>query len=51
MQRTRAAATGFPGYNSFIGRDNATLGRILLDNGYRTSWFGKDLNFDVGYRL
>ncbi|MFO1127111.1 MAG: arylsulfatase [Rhodospirillales bacterium] len=38
------AATGFPGYDSYIGRDNATIGRILLDNGYRTSWFGKDHN-------
>jgi arylsulfatase len=38
------AATGFPGYNSFIGRDSATIGRILLENGYRTSWFGKDHN-------
>ena len=34
-------ATGFPGYNSVIGKDSATIGRILLDNGYRTSWFGK----------
>ena len=38
------AATGFPGYNSLIGRDSATIGRILLENGYRTSWFGKDHN-------
>jgi arylsulfatase A-like enzyme len=38
------AATGFPGYNSFIGKDSATIGRILLDNGYRTSWYGKDHN-------
>ena len=38
------AATGFPGYDSYIGRDNATIGRILLENGYRTSWFGKDHN-------
>ncbi len=38
------AATGYPGYNSFIGRDSATIGRILLENGYRTSWFGKDHN-------
>ena len=37
-------ATGYPGYDSIIGRDNATIGRILLDNGYRTSWFGKDHN-------
>ena len=38
------AASGFPGYDSVIGRDNATIGRILLENGYRTSWFGKDHN-------
>ena len=37
-------ATGFPGYNSIIGKDSATIGRILLENGYRTSWFGKDHN-------
>ena len=37
-------STGFPGYNSIISRDSATIGRILLDNGYRTSWFGKDHN-------
>ena len=37
-------STGFPGYNSVIGKDNATIGRILLENGYRTSWFGKDHN-------
>ncbi len=38
------AATGFPGYDSVIGKDSATIGRILLENGYRTSWFGKDHN-------
>jgi arylsulfatase len=37
-------ATGFPGYNSVIEKDSATLGRILLENGYRTAWFGKDHN-------
>ncbi|MGH3637583.1 MAG: arylsulfatase, partial [Mycobacterium sp.] len=37
-------ATGFPGYNSVIPEDKATIGRILLDNGYATSWFGKDHN-------
>jgi arylsulfatase len=37
-------ATGFPGYDSVIGVDNATIGRILLENGYSTSWFGKDHN-------
>lgn len=37
-------ATGFPGYDSVIPPDKATIGRILKDNGYRTSWFGKDHN-------
>jgi len=37
-------ATGFPGYNSIIGADSATIGRILRDNGYATSWFGKNHN-------
>ncbi|QDU15320.1 Arylsulfatase [Gimesia maris] len=37
-------ATGFPGYNSVIGDNNATIARILRDNGYATSWFGKDHN-------
>jgi hypothetical protein len=37
-------STGFPGYNSVIGKESATIGRILLDNGYRTSWFGKNHN-------
>jgi len=37
-------STGFPGYDSIITRDKATIGRILKDNGYRTSWFGKDHN-------
>jgi arylsulfatase len=37
-------ATGFPGYNSIIPKDKATIGRILRENGYATSWFGKDHN-------
>ena len=37
-------STGFPGYNSIIAEDKATIGRILLDNGYATSWFGKEHN-------
>ena len=37
-------ATGFPGYDSIITKDKATIGRILQDNGYATSWFGKDHN-------
>ena len=27
-------STGFPGYNSIIAKDKATIGRMLLDNGY-----------------
>jgi arylsulfatase len=37
-------ATGYPGYNSIIPDDKATIGAILRDNGYRTSWFGKNHN-------
>jgi arylsulfatase A-like enzyme len=37
-------ATGYPGYDSFITKDKATIGQILKDNGYRTSWFGKNHN-------
>jgi arylsulfatase len=38
------AATGFPGYDSIILRANGTIGTILKENGYATSWFGKDHN-------
>ncbi|HXK24564.1 MAG TPA: arylsulfatase [Myxococcota bacterium] len=37
-------ATGYPGYDSIITKDKATIGTILRDNGYRTSWFGKNHN-------
>ena len=37
-------ATGFPGYDSVITKDKATIGTILKDNGYNTSWFGKNHN-------
>ena len=37
-------ATGYPGYDAIIGVDNATIGAILKDNGYATSWFGKNHN-------
>jgi len=37
-------ATGYPGYDSIIGLDNATVGEILKENGYATSWFGKEHN-------
>jgi arylsulfatase A-like enzyme len=38
------AATGFPGYDSVIRRENGTVGEILKQNGYATSWFGKNHN-------
>ena len=37
-------ATGFPGYNSIIRKENGTIGTILRENGYATSWFGKNHN-------
>ena len=37
-------ATGFPGYDSVIKRDTAAIGEILRQNGYDTSWYGKDHN-------
>ena len=38
------ASTGYPGYNSVITEDKVTIGRILRENGYATSWFGKNHN-------
>jgi arylsulfatase len=38
------AATGFPGYDSVIKKDCGTIGTILKDHGYATSWFGKNHN-------
>ena len=37
-------STGYPGYNSVIGPESATVGTILKQNGYATSWFGKNHN-------
>ena len=37
-------STGYPGYDSVIGPENATIGTILRDNGFATSWFGKNHN-------
>ncbi len=37
-------ATGYPGYDSVITKDKATVGRIMKDNGYHTAWFGKNHN-------
>ena len=38
------AATGFPGYDSIIRKDTGTIGTILKEHGYATSWFGKNHN-------
>jgi len=37
-------STGYPGYDSVIGPESATIGTILKQNGYTTSWFGKNHN-------
>lgn len=37
-------ATGYDGYNSLLGKDMATIGEMLKDNGYNTAWFGKNHN-------
>jgi arylsulfatase A-like enzyme len=37
-------ATGFPGYDAIMGKQHATVARILQANGYATAWFGKDHN-------
>jgi hypothetical protein len=38
-------STGYPGYDSIIiGPQSATIGEILKENGYATSWFGKNHN-------
>jgi Sulfatase/Ion channel len=37
-------STGFPGYDSIIPEDKATIGEVFKGNGYATSWFGKNHN-------
>lgn len=37
-------ATGYPGYDSVIRKECGTIGTILKENGYATSWFGKNHN-------
>ncbi|NEO80761.1 arylsulfatase [Moorena sp. SIO4G3] len=36
--------TGFPGYSSMIPDSTATIGKVLHEYGYDTSWYGKDHN-------
>jgi arylsulfatase len=40
-------STGYPGYNSVIPKSCATIGEVLRQNGYGTSWFGKCHNVPV----
>ena len=37
-------STGYPGYDAIIGPESATVGEILKENGYATSWYGKNHN-------
>jgi arylsulfatase len=37
-------STGYPGYDSVIEKNSATIGEILRENGYATAWIGKDHN-------
>jgi len=34
-------ATGYPGYNSLVSKSAGSVGEVLRENGYNTSWFGK----------
>jgi arylsulfatase A-like enzyme len=35
-------ATGYPGYDSILPKSAGTIGNILVNSGYNTSWFGKE---------
>jgi len=37
-------ATGYPGYDSIIPASDGSVGEVLKENGYNTSWFGKAHN-------
>ena len=37
-------ATGFPGYDSLMQKDTATVAEVLKQAGYGTAWFGKNHN-------
>src|SRR5262245_60690594 len=34
-------ATGYPGYNSLVPKSAGSVGAVLKESGYNTSWFGK----------
>lgn len=37
-------ATGYPGYDTLMGKDTATIAEILRQHGWNTAWFGKNHN-------
>ncbi|HEY6604812.1 MAG TPA: sulfatase-like hydrolase/transferase, partial [Gaiellaceae bacterium] len=41
------SAVGFPGYNSHIPRENASMATVLRDAGWSTFWVGKNHNTPV----
>jgi arylsulfatase len=34
-------ATGYPGYNSLVPKSAGSVGEVLKESGYNTSWYGK----------
>ncbi|MDX1965670.1 MAG: arylsulfatase, partial [Planctomycetaceae bacterium] len=38
------AGTGFPGYDTLMGKETATVAEVLKQAGYGTAWFGKNHN-------
>ena len=38
------AGTGFPGYNTLMPKSAGTFAEVLKQNGWNTSWFGKNHN-------
>ncbi len=48
------AGCGYPGYDTLMGEDTATIGHVLRYNGYSTAWFGKNHNvpdFETDLRM
>ena len=41
------SSTGFPGYNSHIPPENATMANVLRDAGWSTFWVGKNHNVPI----
>ena len=38
------SATGYPGYDTLVDKDTASVGEILKQIGYNTVWVGKNHN-------